>query len=672
MSRAVIDQPGIRIIGIGLALSLFLGLALKSQISSSRVKEYLDSSIARLQSDFYVDYGSAEVNLSNWGMPLPALSIQNIRMSPKSNICQSSQIFVNELEVPISVSVLLGFNKTIPKIRIKEIELRLNDIEKCLEENNIQASLPKEHKSESDSGSSSTNIKKDEVSDGKIENIFKNETQTELKEVYIEKLKIISSKKTDQPILLKQINLDLGYADNKLSSLKIKSKLNAFKDIRSDVYFLNANFNSEFISKPESNEIETHLNVAGKLLDGDIKLAVYGLKSTKKISYELGVEQVSIKALAPFINNPEAIAIFEKTPISVNFASKGDIKTEDKLSIKAKVLRAVINVDSGFLKLNELEFNYVDNKLTLMPFTLSVEAVSLSKLKNIEALKKQLDSFESLGELSGQVHFASFDDVSAQGSLKNILAIFSNKGRRDLQRIDNMDVQIAKKNSETKLIAENFVINNEKTLGRLELKHNSDRQETTAQFKLSGAVLEPKVWEQFTYVEQSPRVDLIWNYKKSKYENHSVKLHLSKINLPGMLLDNLNVDLEQSIDPDEKESSLKLSIKPGYLETDKTFLDNSVINQVLNLNKNFKVSHLTSTKTNLVFSGMDWKNVDFHLDSAFIPDKNLKAETFIDFKGTAKYRSGINSLLLIHNKLFSSKYELFTDAEDRIAVKPLQ
>ena len=114
MSRAVIDQPGFRVSLVGMALSLFIGLAIQTQISDTRVQKYLSHSIDRLQKDFIVDFGSAQISLSRWGLPLPYLHIHKIRLSPKNNLCQSSQIYIDALEVPFSLGIIFGNNKSVP------------------------------------------------------------------------------------------------------------------------------------------------------------------------------------------------------------------------------------------------------------------------------------------------------------------------------------------------------------------------------------------------------------------------------------------------------------------------------------------------------------------------------------------------------------------------------
>ena len=45
MSRAVIDQPGLRVLTVGLVLSLVVGFSLRAQISASRVEKSLAKSV---------------------------------------------------------------------------------------------------------------------------------------------------------------------------------------------------------------------------------------------------------------------------------------------------------------------------------------------------------------------------------------------------------------------------------------------------------------------------------------------------------------------------------------------------------------------------------------------------------------------------------------------------
>ena len=131
MSRAVIDQPGMRVVGFGLILALIFGFILRSQISSQHVEKSLQRSVQILEKDFSVDFDMAEVRLSKWGLPLPHLIIAKLRISPKEKKCHNSQIYIDELEVPLSLKNLFMTEKAVDLVRAKHVEVRLSEADSC-------------------------------------------------------------------------------------------------------------------------------------------------------------------------------------------------------------------------------------------------------------------------------------------------------------------------------------------------------------------------------------------------------------------------------------------------------------------------------------------------------------------------------------------------------------
>jgi hypothetical protein len=667
MSRAVIDQSGFRVVIIGLALSVFLGLALRAQISETRIQTYLSKSVDRLQADFFVDYESARIDLSSWGMPLPSLVVKNIRLSPKTTLCQSSQIFIDVLEVPISFSMILGLKLVIPKIRAKEIELRLSDIEKCVGSQNVtKEALP----ATTGKAAQEISVTTQASTDPHVKNIFSNKTKAELKEILIEKLKIISSKKPDQPFLFKQMSVELVYDMKRLSEVHVKSKLNAIKDSRSDVYFLNANLVSIFKAQ-EDNEIETIVSVSGKLLDGDLQMFAHNFTGSKKISYELAVEQVSVKALAPFFEGTESDKQinFEKTPISVSFVNNGEIYLADKASLDSKFKKVQINIENGLLKTNEIEFNFSGSKFIFKPFDLSISALSLSKLKNIEGLKRKLESFDSLGELSGSLSFKNENSFAIKGHIKNIQAVFSNRGRRDLQTIDSVDISVERNSNILEIEAAKFILGGEQLDASFEALHDLSAFTTSAQLKVNAAGINNKIWEQFTFVEQSPRFSILWNYKKTGKETHAINLHVDKIGLPGVKLDDISIDINQVLALNGEKNSLNVMIKPSRLFADKSFLDNKVVQKIFNIENGFKLATITSNKSSLQITGSDWKNVNFNIDSYFLSEDKAKSDTHLSFKGSVKYEIGLEGKIILQSKTGNIKFDVMAVPDEEISVK---
>lgn len=690
MRRAVVDQSGFRIIAIGLVISVFLGLTLRSQISETRLQEHLSKAVSRLHNEFHVDFESAKINLSSWGLPLPALVVQNIRLSPKNVLCQNSQIFIEELKVPISIMTILGFSRTIPKVRMNEVELRLSDIEKCIDstnstQKNTFESNTADHQKQVAvlSGEKSAVVIADE---NHLKNIFSNQTRAELKEIYIEKLKIISSQNTAQPIFLKQLSLELLYTQNKLSEVQVKSKLNALKDARSEVYFLNSNLVAFFKTK-ENLEVESIINISGKLLDGDIQFFAHSFTGSGKVSYELALERVSARALSPIMSafslnsasdkdaNPDLETNFdryinlEKAPVSISLSNSGNIFFSKENKVNTKFNNVQIQIENGLLKIGEIDLDFVNSKILIKPFSLKIESLPLSKLKSITSFKSKLDSFESLGTLSGLFEYTNDSLYKMKGDLKNIQVVFSNRGRRDLQNVEHIGFEITRKAQELNLTASDFIINQEKIEGELTSRYDILNDDIQAQLKMSDVKLNDKIWEQFTFVEQSPKIDVWWNYKKIKSEIHDIKIYVEEMLLPGINLSELNVDINQVFSDVAQENKLSVSIKPNRFFGDESFLNQELVSQVLNEDYGFKLSELKSVKTNMSFFGSDWRNVDFNLDSYFFSDSTQKTDTHLSLKGGVKFQKGLTAQLVLQNRKSNFKFEIIKNADDEFVVQ---
>ena len=683
MSRAVIDQPGIRVVAVGLAISLFLGLALRTQISDSRLKSYLNKAIERLQKDFILDYEKANVNLSKWGLPFPVLEISNIRMSPKTQNCRNSQIYVDEIEVPISISTLLGLNSKVPKIRLRNVELRLDDQDNCFsaptasvseneksvvvikESDSQKLQAPQKTESENQTTANSEKTK----NTGAVNEVFKRNTKAELSEVYIEKFKLITSKKPEQPIVLKQVNVKLDYVNNKLSGFSIKSRVNAIKDSRSDTYFVNADFT--LMAKPiDAGHIDVIASIDGKLLDGDVQLFVHHITGNPKLTFELGVDKVSAKALFPIFSSDyqKSTSFAQKVPISVSFKNTGEAYLGSAPKIEAAFKKLSFNIENASIRASEVSLSYSENKLNVKPFEILIDSLPLSKFKNSDLFTGRLDSFENLGVVTGRLIYKDENNIEFDGILKNLEVVFSNRGRRDFQIIDEINFNLKRQAKLYSLEAHSLVVSTEKVGGMLSASHNLSDSSTTANMKLTGLVLSKKVWEQFTFVEQSPKINLNWMFKRSDVETHDLKLSADSMELPGVLFSNLNVDIKQLIDSEIEKSNLTVQIKPSKILTNQKLFDNSYVSTAVDASLGLSNQSFSSDKLVVNMNGYNWQNLNFNLD-AYLQETQQKQALHVVLKGSTDRNKGLDSRLLISFKNKDYKFS-FTSLNNELSLKP--
>lgn len=676
MSRAVIDQPGIRVVAVGLAISLFLGLALRTQISDTRLKGYLNKAIERLQKDFILDYEKANINLSKWGLPFPVLEISNIRMSPKTQNCRNSQIYVDEIEIPISISTLLGLNSKIPKIRLRNVEFRLDDQDNCFSGSNTAVETEKKQSAMQGESSELVDLPVPAVPSvekpkkpGGVTEVFQRNTKAELSEVYIEKLKLIFSKKPEQPLVLKQVNVKLDYEENKLSGLSIKSRVNAIKDPRSDIYFVNADFT--LMAKPlEAGHVDVITSIDGKLLDGDVQLFIHHITGNPKITFELAVDKVSAKALFPLISSDyqKNTSFAQKVPISVSFKNTGEAYLGKYPKIESSFKKILFNIENSSIRANEVALVYIENKLIVQPFEVLIDSLSLTKLKNSDVFTGRLDSFESLGVVSGRIAYQDDNNVKFDGTLRNLEVVFSNRGRRDFQLIDEINFNLKRQSKTYSLDAHSMVVNSEKVGGMLSASHNLLDSSTSVNMKLTGLVLNKKVWEQFTFVEQSPKMNLNWIFKRGNVETHELKLNADSIELPGVLFSNLNVDIKQLIAAEVEKSSLTVQIKPTKILTNQKLFDNAYVSTAIDSSLGLGNQSFSSDKFIVNMSGYSWQNLKFNLDTHLL-ETQQKQPLHVSLKGSTDRNKGLDSRLLISFKNKDYRFN-FTTLNDELSLKP--
>lgn len=678
MSRAVIDQPGIRITVIGLALAVFLGLALRSQISDSKVKIYIDQAVQRLESDMMIDYQNAHVNLSKWGLPLPVLEVTQIRLSPKAGHCRDSQVFIDELEIPISLSVLFGFSTNIPKLRLKQVDLRLSDLDRCAGSNG--QSLNKHDTSHAvdvaaDLSAKALN-KNVELArsehEKNVTELFYRPTGAELHEIYIEKLKIIQSQIPEQPIILKQINIELSYDSKGLSKVDILSKLNALRESKSDLYFINANMDLTIKRVSETQLIDAVLSIEGKMLDGDIQFFTHYIQGAPRLTYEFVVRKVSSKAFGPLLqgNFKKETSAFEKIPISVGFKNTGEI-VYAPFSLESKFSQILVNIEGAVLRSNEIRFVHNEKKVKLQPFELWIESLPLTKLKNGGLMKGRLDSFESLGYLTGKLKYTSEEQIQFDGILRQLEIVFSNRSRRDFQRVDEMSFHLKKKENQYSLVADNLVTDGEKIQGEIAIEHNAETAVTEADLKLSGVLLNRRIWDQFTYVEQAPRIDVSWNFKRGEYDEYNMRLSTNRIELPGVVMSNVKLDVQQLMDPLADRSRLNVALRPSSMATTEKLYENEYVNQLFSQSFGANGQTYLGDRVSIQMRGRNWQNLSFDAEAHLLEWPHKKNTLVVDMRGTASSVLGFQSQVSFNQKNVSHRFDLSVSQDQSLSLKKI-
>lgn len=680
MSRAVIDQPGWRVAAAGLFFALVLGLTLRSQISPERVEASLQRSVQILEKDFLIDFDTAEVRLSKWGLPLPHLVISKIRLSPKKIWLQNSQIYIDELEIPLPLQNIFTSEQSVDFIRARTVEVRLADLDSSVFSSGPVKNRKKQVMAEdvvstglqADAYDVSENKGAAESSAGGVSaaQLFSRKTGTRLKEIAIDELKIITAQNYDQPLMFKQFKVFLDYQNDRLAKIDLKSRLYYIKDIRSDIYFLISDLNVH-IAPEALGHVGVTLQLKGRLLDGDIQAFAQGSTRNQKLSYEISTRNVSLKAYTPLINRRKKESPFDKWPLSTSFYMVGEAQvdgSDPRAIFKFKNFDAV--GENMKIDLPEINVEFVNRQTLLRPFQVNLNHIPLAPLKIVLADQFDFQSVENLGVVNGLLKFEDHNHWSFDGDIKKTELIFSNRGSREIEVIDSVGVNLDYQGSQLKFNLANIVIHQNEIRGGLEGLYSKDPKELRLKLDIEGQVLNERIWRQLTQVVQNPSIKLNWSYRKANEERHQIKINSPELGFPGLSLSDVQIDFVQLGANDTK--SLALSFKTARTEVRVAELKPHIARAFFNAETELNESTYAVVKPQVSMQGSDWKNMNFDLDVTFSDVQTGKSIDHLKARGEWKSDSSLTGAATLQNPKRVLKYNLLKRNKNDIEFMPVK
>jgi len=372
LKRAVVDQPGLRIVFLGLIVAAFLGLSLKSYIQPHKLRARFDKTIQRLNPDVRIDFQRAQIVLSDWGWPQPYLTVENIRLTPVRPLCDDSQIYIESVTFPLTWNVLFAKNKNIRSLRLSQVEVRVSDFKNCFQSQGNEDPYQ----------------------------IFNVKSSSELKQVKIDQIKFISKKLYSYPLYLQSVNLNFHYQDSLLKSFDLKGQLLALKaqdrpifKIKSDLVM---NVQNDHDEVDPLKKIKAQIQIQGRLFDKKYTTDMMYYFKTKELDSVLNFEGVSLKSLYSLFNGTEFKNYFSfwKTDahlISGQIASRVNLSSAEPWVLDLKSIQFQspdsANPITGEIKLSDP----VQFKLT---GDLDLPSVHLKKMEVVGQANRYLEPFE--------------------------------------------------------------------------------------------------------------------------------------------------------------------------------------------------------------------------------------------------------------------------------------
>lgn len=650
MKRSVVDQSGLRIVMIGIILSLFFGLIFKSQIRSSVVKVRLQQVLTKLQKDINIDFEAVDVRLSEWGIPRPVIEIRGIRISPLKANCQENQIFIDNLSFPLSFNLLFSKEKVISTVRISLLEARTKSSRQCFAYdhtfNKSLNTLNRAVAAETGSSSSSSSLALTEPDPFEKLRHFK----SHLNEIKIDRLRILAVDKMNTAVDLNAVQVQFKYDHENLHELLLQGQILAFKESDRSYYLFKSDMrlSVKLEEKPSINA-----DFKGLIVDRPFQLKVKNDLQKNSIQFLGELDAISLKAINYIVKveRPSTEVLDFLSGSSVSGYLTGEYFFADK-SYDFDFKDIKIKIGGGIAEINDIYvFGKSEESAQIRPFDLQLSHIELTKILSHSLFDNIRPSIQNAGFISGMIQFIDMKNFKVKSLIENTSFVFSNKGQRVSQIFDSFNFHV---NFEPRKISFNindFILDSQKIKGFVKYNHNTITDEQDLVVDLEGHLLKPDTVTLFTGLAYDPNIKL--NLMTDFKNNLKGSARVDKLNIHQFEFDDLKLDYEKNLLLKSEIYNVKASsFTLRETEHGKDNQLNVLFNQLLpKPSVTFLQSKINVQKDGLGKMVFTFNQPIFNLSGEFIPDaQNIAA------KGSYKKQNftlsgNIDNLILVARPL---------------------
>ena len=551
MRRAVVDQAGLRVVMIGLILSLFIGLIFKSQIRSSVVKARLQQSIVRLQKDVNIDFESVEVRLSEWGIPRPVIEIRGVRISPLKANCQENQVYIDNLSFPLSLNLLFSKDKVISTVRVSLLEIRAKNTRQCFSKNsntedsiaNREVLAGRKVNSETATAAQAAAPAKEVTNTNETINKLRN-FKSHLNEIKIDRLRVIAVDKMNTAVDFNAVQILFKYEQEKLNELSLQAQVSAFKEADKSYYLFKSDL--KVLAKLDDKPSVT-AEFKGLVVDRPFQLRLKNDLQKNSIQFLGEISGISLKALNYIVKverpNTEVYDFLSGSSMT-GFLTGEYYVDERKYEANFKDIKILLG--GGVAEINDIfVIGKSDEKAQIKPFDVQLSHIELTKILSHSTFDSIRPSIQNAGYMSGLIQFMDVNNFKVKSLIEKTSFVFSNKGQRVPQVFDSFNLHASVDPQKITLNVNDFILDSQKIHGFLKYSHQTESGDKSLSVDLAGHLLKPDTVKLFTGKASDPEIRLLFNTDLKN--NLKGTAQIDKLSINQFDVTKLNLEYEKNL-----------------------------------------------------------------------------------------------------------------------------
>lgn len=414
----VTEQPGMRFLIIGLALSFFLGYITKSMFSPARVAARIEKAASHIHKDIKVTFENAQISLSNGILPRFSVVITKAQLESNQACWMAPLLTIDELRLPISIWGVLTGTSVIQKVETDNVVLTLRgNLKDC------------EKKDEAEKHEVATSAPMVSLSP----NEQARQQRNAVSELTIQNLKILLNEYPQYPAEFLNFAIKVKSFEPKV--IEITAKTHLLRDEQYGDYLSHANL---FIEYKESPEPQVQSHFFGNWREGHYSMIGNYTIADHLLNIETDLKHIPLSQVLSLMqkyNLASKDLNGKQVWISANGRMTADVRKIKEAPLEVRNFQ--VEGDLGEMSSEQITFTSLE-PLRYKPIGIDVKKMHVGRLLSFLNRNQSHKILGDLGSFSGRAEIRSENSIRLTGEHSGLEFIFSNKGQRELQVIDRM------------------------------------------------------------------------------------------------------------------------------------------------------------------------------------------------------------------------------------------
>ncbi|MFZ4403193.1 MAG: hypothetical protein ACOYOK_03750 [Pseudobdellovibrionaceae bacterium] len=471
----VVEQPGLVLFFFTVLLAFFLGSVFKAIFSANQVREKIEQASKNVHKDVQFQFTEAFISLSDGFWPRFAVVVKDIKVLARNDCWMNPELSVDQLEMPLSIFALIRNRSPIESLQINEANLVFKSPWKECKTGDTLAPTtnpaqaldssfkkPLSVTANSSASSSPKAIESEQAPVGSV-------ADSRLKHLNIQKLTLRHQFYSEQQ--------DVEFADIRVKVLEgqplqlvLDAKTHLLKDNLVGDYLSHANLHLEYKTQPEP---VAQLHFFGHWREGHYSVVSNYNLLDQKLIVETEVKHIPLSQILELLQNFKIkIPNYNLKQMWASFRAKTEGFTNSN-QWPVSVSDFEIEGDIGELSIENLQLDSVQ-PLRYQPFTVKLNHLSLDHWIVISNQPSPAGYFGKMGALTGKARWVSENEIYFNGLHEGIEFVFSNRGQREIQSVEQIQCNIRRINDKITVRLSQFKLPQSNLDADVEINANAD------------------------------------------------------------------------------------------------------------------------------------------------------------------------------------------------------